>query len=102
MSKPEYCTQNEGDCNSCSLVSYGQDCWGHKLWSLGDLKHALSIPERSIRKLLNDAGATPRLDELQDNPAELVSQTALIDLLADRPGIREARIIAGLLAIGGY
>ena len=22
----DYCTQNEGDCNTCSLVSYGKDC----------------------------------------------------------------------------
>ena len=21
-----YCTQNEGDCSTCSLVNYGRDC----------------------------------------------------------------------------
>jgi hypothetical protein len=21
-----YCTQNDGDCNTCSLVNYGRDC----------------------------------------------------------------------------
>jgi hypothetical protein len=26
MSKPAYCTQNDGDCTSCSLSSYGRDC----------------------------------------------------------------------------
>ncbi len=26
MRKPKNCTQNNGDCNSCSLVSYGRDC----------------------------------------------------------------------------
>jgi hypothetical protein len=25
MSKP-YCTQNNGDCSTCSLVNYGRDC----------------------------------------------------------------------------
>jgi len=25
--KPNYCTQNDGDCNICSLVSYGMDCY---------------------------------------------------------------------------
>jgi len=25
MTKP-YCTQNDGDCSSCSLSSYGRDC----------------------------------------------------------------------------
>ena len=22
----DYCTQNDGDCSTCSLVSYGRDC----------------------------------------------------------------------------
>jgi len=22
----EYCTQNNGDCSTCSLVNYGRDC----------------------------------------------------------------------------
>jgi len=22
----EYCTQNDGDCETCSLVNYGRDC----------------------------------------------------------------------------
>lgn len=24
--KKNYCTQNDGDCHSCSLVNYGRDC----------------------------------------------------------------------------
>jgi hypothetical protein len=24
--KKEYCTQNNGDCQTCSLVNYGRDC----------------------------------------------------------------------------
>lgn len=24
--KREYCTQNNGDCQTCSLVNYGLDC----------------------------------------------------------------------------
>ena len=23
---PEYCTQNDGDCSTCSLVNYARDC----------------------------------------------------------------------------
>ena len=23
---PDYCTQNGGDCSTCSLVNYGRDC----------------------------------------------------------------------------
>lgn len=26
MKKKDYCTQNNGDCLSCSLASYGRDC----------------------------------------------------------------------------
>jgi hypothetical protein len=26
MAKPDYCTQNNGNCVTCSLVSYGRDC----------------------------------------------------------------------------
>lgn len=26
MDKKEYCTQNDGDCETCSLVNYGLDC----------------------------------------------------------------------------
>ena len=24
--KPDYCTQNDGKCKTCSLVNYGMDC----------------------------------------------------------------------------
>lgn len=27
-----YCTQNDGDCSSCSLVSYGRDCQNNPVW----------------------------------------------------------------------
>ena len=31
MIKKEYCTQNEGDCVTCSLVNYGRDCMNNPL-----------------------------------------------------------------------
>lgn len=27
-----YCTQNNGDCSSCSLVSYNRDCQNVPIW----------------------------------------------------------------------
>jgi len=27
-----YCTQNNGDCSTCSLVNYGRDCQNQPLW----------------------------------------------------------------------
>lgn len=32
--KPEYCTQNNGDCSTCSLVNYGKDCKNEKLFEI--------------------------------------------------------------------
>jgi len=29
--KKDYCTQNEGDCQTCSLVNYGRDCQNNPL-----------------------------------------------------------------------
>lgn len=28
---PDYCTQNGGDCGTCSLVNYGRDCHNEPL-----------------------------------------------------------------------
>ena len=28
---PEYCTQNNGDCPTCSLVNYGRDCMNNPM-----------------------------------------------------------------------
>jgi hypothetical protein len=27
--KPNYCTQNDGDCQGCSLSNYGRDCYNN-------------------------------------------------------------------------
>ncbi len=34
QAKEDYCTQNSGDCDSCSLVSYGRDCQNHPVRQL--------------------------------------------------------------------
>lgn len=28
---PDYCTQNNGDCSTCSLVNYGRDCMNNPI-----------------------------------------------------------------------
>jgi hypothetical protein len=33
MGKPDYCTQNNGDCSTCSLVNYGRDCHNNPVGS---------------------------------------------------------------------
>lgn len=32
MAKKSYCTQNNGDCASCSLVNYNRDCENNPVW----------------------------------------------------------------------
>lgn len=27
-----YCTQNNGDCSTCSLVNYNRDCYNQPIW----------------------------------------------------------------------
>ncbi len=33
LTPPVYCTQNEGNCLTCSLVSYGRDCMNNRVKS---------------------------------------------------------------------
>lgn len=66
-------------------------------YTIGELAQVLKIGERATRQLLNDAGATPRLDEYTEDPGELVTRAQVIDLAADRAGSREGRLLAGLL-----
>lgn len=95
--KPEYCIQNDGDCQSCSLSSYSLDCTNQRFaFSIRELAMALIVPERTIRKLLNDAGA--KIDEYAINPDETVSRELVIDLFAIRAGDRVGRVLAGLLS----
>ena len=35
--KPEYCTQNDGDCENCSLANYGKDCQNNEVMDDPDL-----------------------------------------------------------------
>lgn len=42
-----YCTQNDGDCETCSLVNYGLDCHNNPIHS----NDILSIPEEGIAGL---------------------------------------------------
>lgn len=96
--KPDYCTQNEGNCPTCSLVNYGRDCANHKLHYLGGVAEAIAGGNvTQAAKLLNDAGMTPRLDELQPDPGAFIPRPVLIDLFAIRAGDRVGRKAGELL-----
>jgi len=53
--------------------------------------------ERQMRKMLNDAGADPQLDEYATAPGETVGRGVVIDLLAMRAGDRVGRKLGELL-----
>lgn len=52
----------------------------------------------AMAKLLNDAGARPRLDELEPEPSTPISRLAVIDLFAMRSEDRVGRALARLLS----
>lgn len=37
-----YCTQNDGDCSTCSLVNYGHDCQNNKVGGQDEIDNALA------------------------------------------------------------
>lgn len=91
---PDYCTQNNGDCLTCGLVSYGRDCQNNKVWTLGDLAQQVTGGNlAALAKLLNDSGAS--LDELQPDPGALIPRPALINLATE--GGRVGRLAAQAL-----
>lgn len=67
-------------------------------FTVGELAWAVTGGNvRTMTKLLNDAGADPRLSELEDNPAAVVPRALVIDLLAMRAGDRVGRKLAEVL-----
>jgi len=53
--------------------------------------------ERAMRKMLNDAGADPRLDEYAIDPEETVTRDLVIRLFARRAGDRVGHKLRELL-----
>lgn len=96
--KPEYCTQNEGCCPSCSLANYGRDCRNHKIHTLAGVADAITGGNlAACAKMLNDSGMIPRLDEITPNPGAFIPRLTIIELAAIRAGGREGRRAAELL-----
>ena len=72
-----------------------------QFFTIGEIAEAVTGGnERAARKLLNDAGADPRLDEYDEyaeNPGELVTRQLVINLVAIRAGDIVGRRAARLL-----
>jgi len=62
-------------------------------FTVGELAEAVTGGNvRAMSKLLNDAGADPRLSELEDEPGAAVSRQTVIDLWALRGGRIAAKL----------
>lgn len=56
-----YCTQNDEDCSTCSLVNYNKDCKNNPVWggkregagrpSTGRKKHQIYVTEEEYAKV---------------------------------------------------
>ena len=88
MNRPNYCTQNEGDCKTCSLANDGRDCRQNPIryYTLAEITACLATTERTARELLNSAGADPKLDVRAVNPDEVIPWDWLVEYLALRAG----------------
>ena len=95
--KPNYCTQNEGTCPTCSLASDGRDCKNNKIYTVGMIADSLDCHETQACKLLNNAGANPWLDEYTANINEVIPRALVINLAAIRASDRVGRQLKVLL-----
>ena len=64
-------------------------------FTIKEIKDCLGYPERWTRKLLFDSGGN--IDELAEDPGELIPREVVINLAADRAGGRIGRRLAALL-----
>jgi hypothetical protein len=67
-------------------------------FTIKQIADCLMVPERTARKLLNEANGTdPKLDELHNNPGELVTREHVVNLIVMRTCDRVGRRLAELL-----
>lgn len=64
-------------------------------YSIKTISDCLGTNEAMARKLLNDSGAG--IDELAEDPGEVIPREVVINLAADRAGDRVGRKLAELL-----
>lgn len=63
MKNKNYCTQNNGNCQSCSLSSYGWDCHG-KAVRRGSTTIAVSLPPGLVVHLDECRGSESRSSQV--------------------------------------
>lgn len=68
-----------------------------KAFTIKEISECLKVNESMTRKLLNDSGLS--INELSENPGEMVKREAVIDLYAYRAGTREGRLLSKMLRV---
>ena len=66
-------------------------------FTVNELAIAARVSTRAMRKMLNDTGLTPRLDERSTDQTERVSRKSVVGLVALMAGDRVSDRIARLL-----
>ena len=66
-------------------------------FTVGQVADCIGTDPRAAAKMLNDAGATPRLDELEGDPSESVDREYTVNLWTERAGDRIGRKLADVL-----
>lgn len=88
--KPYYCTQNEGDCDTCGLSGFGLDCRGRRFaYRLRQVANVLTGGDMLVMiGHLKEHGEMPGVDDLteQDENAK-IGRVALWNLAAVRPDL---------------
>lgn len=71
--KRVYCTQNDGDCGSCSLVSYGRDCKNNPVYD-PEKDICGSCNEIATKCICGDFVSTWPLSEVEKRLAEALER----------------------------
>lgn len=83
--KPSYCTQNNGNCDTCSLVNYGRDCrnnnWGGKRPGSGRKLIGTDKPRKSYSFKLSEAEHAKVKEYIQNIKEEKTMTTYKFELV---------------------
>ena len=83
---------------TCAACGRERVCWRPAVFTLGELAQRVAGGDlAAMAKMLNEAGADPRLDEIEPDGRQEVHHLAVIDLYVQRAGDRVGRQVRELL-----
>ena len=99
MKKPEYCTQNNGDCSTCSLANYGRDCQNNSIRKPG--RPASGRPRLINKCFAVEQSTLDKIDAISRVSGE--SRGKIIDrMIGDREIMKHPAFYANLRNTEGY